>query len=619
MNQSSDKITYGAVAGAFEAILGEYQPLVDAALEAWDRQQFTELLWAKDPTPWKQPVGTPEITDRLGWLDVVDTMLNRLDELAEPVPIQERRDQDMCWVVVLGMGGSSLSPEVSIRTFGWQWGYPGLLVLDSTDPGAVMDIVGDTLGCNNALFVVSSKSGGTIETMSAFKFFYDQWFGDDVEPGTHFIAITDPGTSLQKLAKEKGFRKTFTNMPDIGGRYSALSYFGLVPAALIGVDVKAMLESARKMMEACGDQHPAPCNPGVALGAIMAECAMRGRDKMTLLFSPEISSFGYWVEQLVAESTGKNGQGVLPVEGEEIGVPEDYSSDRLFVYTKLKNTGHDLGDALEEDGPCSIERYKRAKSAGDENIDAKVDALEAAGHPVVRIEIEDKLDLGQEYFRWEFATAVASAFLGVNAFDQPDVASSKKITGEIIDKYKQTKKLPAQTKLAEDGTLTVYADDATAEVLNRIRENGPYAETTVESVLDAHLRQFEPGDYIALMSFTRRYDEDDLLQAIRVQLRDKFQAATTVGYGPRFLHSTGQFHKGGPNTGLFIQFTLDEVGNSDIPGEEYSFYTLEQAQALGDYVSLRDKGRRVIRVHMPGDERQGLEEVLKIVTRICGK
>ncbi len=569
MNQNSDQVTYGTGAGAFTATLGECRPIVEAALDSWDRQQFSRLMWAKDPTPWKQPVGTKELVDRLGWLTVASTMMNRVEELTGFA--QEIVGSGVTSVVVLGMGGSSLSPEVSYLTFGSKPGFPKLFVLDSTVPQAVLDIEAQ-IDLAKTLFVVSSKSGGTIETKSAYQYFFDK-----LPNGGNFIAITDPGSWLAGEGEAKGFRKVFLNMPDIGGRYSALSYFGLVPAALIGVDVKGLLESARKMMEACGDQHPARNNPGVALGAIMAECALRGRDKMTLVFAPEIRSFGYWVEQLVAESTGKNGQGVLPVESEPIGLPEDYSSDRLFVYTKLKTTT-------------------------ETGLDQKVEMLSAAGHPVVTIEIDDLLDLGREYFRWEIATAVASAFLAVNAFDQPNVASSKKITGELIDEYKQKSALPAQTKLAESGVLTAYADDATAEALNGIRESGPYAEVSVESVIDAHLRRFEPGNYIALMAFTNRTDAvDAALQTIRKGLQQKLQAATTAGYGPRFLHSTGQFHKGGPNTGLFIQITADDAQDVPIPGEVYSFGVLKDAQAMGDFISLRDNGCRVLRIHIGAD------------------
>lgn len=587
MTTGSESITYGSRNGAFSANLGQYQEIVDAALESWDRQQFTRLIWAKDPAPWKQPAGTKELVDRLGWLTVADTMIERLDELTGFA--QEIRDSAFAHVVVLGMGGSSLSPEVSHLTFGSKPGFPKLLVLDSTVPQAVLDVEAQ-IDLANALFVVSSKSGGTIETRSAYRYFFDK-LGD----GRSFAAITDPGSWLQHEAGDRGFRRVFINMPDIGGRYSALSYFGLVPAALIGVDVKGMLESAREMMEECSDQRPGPNNPGVALGAIMAECAMRGRDKMTLLFSPEIESLGCWVEQLVAESTGKNGRGVLPVEGEPVGPSEMYGADRLFVYTKLKG-------------------------AKDDSLDVKADALADAGHPLVTIDIENPTHIGQEYFRWEMATAVASALLAVNAFDQKNVGSSKKITGELIKEYEQKNALPAQTKLADNGILAAYADDETGFILDEIRQNGSYENASVEAVLDAHLRRFEPGNYVALMAFTRRTAEAEVaLKTIRSALADHLKAAVTVGYGPRFLHSTGQFHKGGPNTGLFIQITADDLKDVPIPGEVYSFGALKDAQAMGDFISLREKGCRVLRIHLGADLKKGMNALVGIILSLTAK
>lgn len=565
-------VTYGIRDGAFDADLGDLEPLVEAALDAWDRQGFSRLLWAKDPAPWKQPAGEPELTDRLDWLSVASTMLNRVDEIEGFA--REIREEGFTSVVVLGMGGSSLSPEVSASTFGSRDGFPKLFVLDSTVPRAVLDVKWQ-VDPARTLFVVSSKSGGTIETLSAQKY-----FRAIVPSNRNYTAITDPGTPLDD---ETHFRRVFRNFPEIGGRYSALSYFGLVPAALIGVDIRGLLESARKMMEACGDQHPARKNPGVALGAIMAQCALRGRDKMTLLFPPELQSFGCWIEQLVAESTGKNGRGVLPVEGES---PDGaFADDRLFVYTGLK-------------GP--IPRIP-------------------AGHPAVTIEMGSPLDLGGEYFRWEMATAAASAFLAVNAFNQPDVGSSKKITSKLLDDFAQKGELPALTKLAQDAPLTACADDETARALDVIRANGPYPEASVEAVLDAHLRRFEPGNYIALMSFIERTDEIDAeLQALRALLKDQLLAATTLGYGPRFLHSTGQFHKGGPNTGLFIQITAETPEGADvaIPGEGFSFETLKDAQATGDFLSLRAKGCRAIRVHLGADASAGLAALRETVSRL---
>lgn len=564
-------MTYGIRNGAFDADLGDLEPLVEAALDAWDRQRLSRLLWAKDPAPWKQPLGEPELTDRLDWLTAASMMLNRVEEIEGFA--REVRDEGFTAVVVLGMGGSSLSPEVSARTFGTKPGFPRLLVLDSTVPQAVTSVEREIEG-EKTLFIVSSKSGGTIETLSAHDRFLSL-----IPSREHYIAITDPGSALDD---ESRFRRVFRNMPEIGGRYSALSYFGLVPAALIGVDIRALLESARKMMEACGDHHPARNNPGVALGAIMAQAALRGRDKMTLLFAPELQSFGCWIEQLVAESTGKHGRGILPVEGEPVG--GDYADDRLFVYTGLKGSVPIL----------------------------------PAGHPVVTIEIDDLLDLGQEYFRWEIAAAAASAFLAVNAFNQPDVGSSKKITAEILADRKQ-KGRPALTKLAHDPPLTASADDETARVLADLHASGPYTAASIEAALHAHLRRFEPGNYVALMAFIERTDAaDDALAAIRAQLKEKLRAAVTLGYGPRFLHSTGQFHKGGPNTGLFVQITADgSAADVSIPGAPYSFEVLKDAQATGDYRSLRAKGCRAIRIHLGADVDAGLDALRDAVSRLA--
>jgi glucose-6-phosphate isomerase len=541
-------------------------------------------MWAKDPSPWKQPIkGQREIIKRLGWLTVADTMLGRVDELTSLA--EEIRSEGIQSVVVLGMGGSSLSPEVSYEVFGSAEGFPKLFVLDSTVPAAIRTIE-QQIDLESTLFIVSSKSGETIETKCAYKYFFAK------SSPERFIAITDPGSWLAGEAEAKGFRRAFLNMPDIGGRYSALSYFGLVPAALIGVDVAGLLESARNMKEACGPAHPARNNPGVALGAIMAELALRGRDKMTMVFSPQLESFGAWVEQIVAESTGKEGRGILPVEIETPCGPKSHGEDRFLVYTRLK---------------------------GDEDSVSHALALmfQIAGQPVVTIEIDRPIDLGGEYFRWEIATAAASAFLAVNAFDQPDVAAAKKKTQEFLDEHKARGEFRRLTKLAEDEDLILYADPETKATLDLFHANGAEARATPESMLRAHLQRTEPGNYLALMAFIERTDElDALLQAFRLLLRDICNVPTTLGYGPRFLHSTGQFHKGGPNSGLFIQITAGDPADVDIPGEDYSFAVLKDAQALGDLTALREKGRRIIRIHLGNDIHPGLKALLGILRRL---
>ena len=487
-------------------------------------QKVVRRIWARDHTVWKpQP---DEIADRLGWLTVVDTMLEEAAELrrfAEKVAAEGYRT-----AVLLGMGGSSLAPEVLYRTFGTAPGALELTVLDSTDPASIQ-AVEERLDLQRTLFIVASKSGATIETLSHLAYFWEK-----APEGRHFIAITDPGTPLQKLARERGFRRVFLNPADIGGRYSALSYFGLVPAALIGADVEELLDRAHEMLHACHSCLPLSDSPGAWLGAVIGEGALAGRDKLTLVLPETLSALGQWIEQLIAESTGKEGKGVLPVEGEPLGPPEVYGDDRLFVA---------IG---EHDGLAALER---------------------AGHPVVRLPYSDPLQLGGEFFRWQFATAVAGRVLGIQPFDQPNVQEAK---------------------------------DATARILA-----GSAPEEPTTDGLPALLEQVRPGDYIAIQAYLPRNAEiDSRLQAVRRTLRDRFHVATTVGYGPRFLHSTGQLHKGGPNSGLFVQIVGEDPLDLAIPGQPYTFGALKRAQALGDLESLRALGRRVARVTL--DE---LEEV----------
>jgi len=604
MNRDSSESTYGSGYGSFRARLGEYQPLVDAALDSWDRQRFSELVWAKYPMPWKQPKGTPELVDRLGWLNVADTMLDRVEDLTSFA--EEIRAEGITNVVVLGMGGSSLSPEVFHGVFGGVPGFPKLFVLDTTVPAAIRTLEAQ-IDLASTLFIVSSKSGETIETKSAYKYFFKEITRIHKKKACRqFIAIADPGSWLAVEAKAKPFRRRFLNMPDVGGRYSALSYFGLVPAALIGVDIAGLLRTARKMMEACGPEVPARDNPGVALGAIMAECALRGRDKLNMVFTPPMESLGAWIEQLIAESTGKKGQGVLPIEGEFMMPANVYPDDCLFVYTKPSKKG--LKSFRSEEVPIP--------SVIDES-DRRLKALADAGHPVVTMEIGHPLDLGGEYFRWEFASAVASAFLAVNAFNQPDVAAAKRKTREFLDEHKEKGEFRKLTRLAEDDNLTLYADDETKMTLDLIRKSGDHPDATPESMLRAHLQRIEPGNYLGVMAFIERTEEvESPLQAFRLLLRDTCNVPTTLGYGPRFLHSTGQFHKGGPNNGLFIQITAGDPEDVSIPGEDYSFAVLKDAQALGDFIALREKGRRIIRIHLRNDVLCGLVSLLDIAARI---
>lgn len=559
-----------------QASLGSLQSAVDAALDRADRERFAQRVWEHDPTLWKpNPADQNEITNRLGWLTVIDTMrdaLPRLSALRDDV-----RNAGFTSAVLLGMGGSSLAPEVLRETFGVAAGQPHLYVLDSTDPATIQSVE-RSIDLAHTLFIVASKSGGTIETLSHFTYFYDKVHalaGDNA--GAHFVAITDPGTRLEQLGRDHHFRHVFLNPAEIGGRYSALSFFGLVPAAIIGLNVATLLDRADAMRRASDTGRPTRENPGVYLGAVMGALANEGRDKVTLVVSPPISTFGYWAEQLIAESTGKENKGIVPVEGETVGDPTIYGTDRLFVYV-------------------------RTDEGADPGLDEQVQALEAAGHPVVRLSIADRYDLGGEFFRWEFATAIAGVFLGINPFDQPNVQEAKDATNAILSEYTATKALPQPAAILRTSNVTLIAGEVEAA---RLADS-----VSLQAALEAVARQVKPGDYIALLAYIERTAQtQDALQRIRLRLRDLCRAATTLGYGPRFQHSTGQLHKGGANNGVFLQFVAKDHADVPIPGEPYTFGVLKQAQALGDLQSLQAHGRRVIRIDLGGDITQGLSEV----------
>jgi transaldolase/glucose-6-phosphate isomerase len=490
---------------------------VSERLERMDRDRILERIWRKDHAVWKDD--PTEITNRLGWLSVTDLMHERIGELEAFA--RQAAAEGFETAVLLGMGGSSLAPEVFMRTFGSADGALELIVLDTTHP-ATIQRVADELDLRTTLFVVASKSGGTTETLSHFAHFWDA-----TPIGNQFVAITDPGTPLETLARDHGFRSVFLNPDDIGGRYSALSYFGLVPAALIGAPLHEVLDRAEEMEVASERIVPAAQSPGATLGALMGEAARAGRDKLTLALPREIASFGSWVEQLIAESTGKEGVGIVPIVGEPLVGPEVYGQDRVFVA---------IG---EHDG---------------------VDGLENAGHPVARLALEGREQIGGEFFRWELATAIAGSVLGINPFDQPNVQEAKDATKQIL----------ASGSVEDPGF-----DD-----------------------LGALLKEVGEGDYVAILAYLDRTSEtEDAIERVRLAIRDRYRVATTTGFGPRFLHSTGQLHKGGPNSGVFIQ-VVDDGRSVDvpIPGQPYTFGTLIEAQALGDLRSLRKRGRRVARV-----------------------
>jgi transaldolase/glucose-6-phosphate isomerase len=539
--------------------LGDYQNTVDARLKAWDAAQVVERIWKKDGTVWvadlEQAAQTPELTNRLGWLDIANEMLAEADNLAAFAA--EVKNAGFKEVVLLGMGGSSLAPELYMTTFGQHTNGLPVIVLDSTNPDQVSVVEASIADIANTLFIVPSKSGGTLETLSLYKHFYQVISQLKDHPGENFVAITDPGSKLDKLAQEKGFRKIFPGPPEVGGRFSALTYFGLVPAALIGVNLPKLLRRAGSMADAC--KNHALLNPGLQLGAALGELAQLGRDKVTFFISPGVAAFGVWVEQLIAESTGKHGVGILPVADEAIAEPAFYNNDRVFVYLRL--TGDDNAE-----------------------LDGRIDVLEAAGHPVIIIQMDELEDLGQEFFRWEMATAAAGAVLKINPFDQPNVELAKAKARELMAKFEQNGFLPTESPTLDYDDIDAY---------------GPVMGETVIEALKAFLTQYRPGDYVAIMAYLP-YDDaiNEALNELRLTLRNNLRSAVTVGYGPRFLHSTGQLHKGDGNKGLFIQITHTPATDVDIPGEKYTFATLVAAQAQGDYNALQETHRRLIRFHI---------------------
>jgi transaldolase/glucose-6-phosphate isomerase len=548
-------------------------PAFDAAVKemlvAWHAEGAVRQLWARDSTLW---TGRDE-GQWLGWLTITNGQLAHLQRFADIAAAA--RSEGYSDALLLGMGGSSLGPEVLKRTFGRQPGFPELHVLDSTDPAQIKAFE-DRIDPATTLYVVSSKSGSTLEPNIFKQYFFERAAArlGQQEAARRFVAITDPGSKLQQAAEMDGFRRVFAGWPDIGGRYSALSDFGLVPAALMGIDVARFLDRTDEMVSACMPWVPAEENPGVVLGTILGVGASRfGRDKMTIIASPKISGLGAWLEQLVCESTGKNGKGIIPIDGEPLGPPEIYGSDRLFVYARLR-------------------------SASDPRQDEAVGALTRAGHPVIRLELDDEYDLGQEFFRWEVATAVAGAILGIHPFDQPDVEASKIATRKLTDEYERTGTLPAETPIFSDGPVALFADEKNAAVLERRVGHS----RSLAGYLAAHLGRLTDGDYFALLAYIEMNEgNEQALRAMRGAVRDARRVATCVQFGPRFLHSTGQGYKGGPNTGVFLQITCDDPLDLAVPGQSYTFGIVKAAQARGDFQVLAERDRRALRVHLGGE------------------
>jgi transaldolase/glucose-6-phosphate isomerase len=578
----------GAVARKRAAYLGEnldsqtyklspaLEKAVSAALETWRHEGNVRRLWAGDARLW---TGADE-AKWLGWLGIVGEQHKRIEDLLNLA--DDVRQAGFMHVLLLGMGGSSLGPEVLAETFGRQNDGPKLLVLDSTDPAQIRTAE-SKIDPARTLFIVSSKSGSTLEPSILRQYFFEvakRAVGVD-QAGSRFIAITDPGSPLQKVAERDRFRHIAYGVPSIGGRYSVLSDFGLVPAAAMGLDIGRLLNAAQTMVHSCSSSAPPADNPGAVLGSILGTAANAGRDKVTIIASPGIADFGAWLEQLLAESTGKQGKGLIPIDAEPLGPPDVYGTDRLFVYVRLS-------------------------SEANARQDDAVAALERAGHPVVRIAVTDRYHIGQEFFRWEFATAVAGSILGIDPFDQSDVEASKVKTRELTAAYEGSGKLPPETALLSVGDFALFADTRNGKALG--------GAGTIAEYLAAHFRRIRDGDYCALLAYVERNKQHrDALQDIRVLVRDRKRVATCLGFGPRFLHSTGQAYKGGPNTGVFLQITCDDAADLQVPGRKYTFGVVKAAEARGDFEVLAERDRRLLRVHLGSHVAAGLATLKEAV------
>jgi transaldolase / glucose-6-phosphate isomerase len=557
---------------------------VKTTIDDWRAAGKVRRLWQRDASLW---TGTDE-ANWLGWLGITEEQLahaENLKKLADEIKRESFTD-----ILLLGMGGSSLCPEVLDKTFGHIVGFPQLRVLDSTDPAQIKAIEGQ-VNLAKTLFVVSSKSGTTLEPNIYKQYFFErvkQTIGAE-KVGSHFFAITDPGSRMQQVAEGDHFRHIFHGVPSIGGRYSALSNFGMVPAALMGLDTTKFLDRTEKMVQACVSSVPVHENPGVVLGIILGTAARNGRDKITLITSAGISDLGAWLEQLIAESTGKQGKGIIPVDREELATPDVYGNDRIFAYVRLD-------------------------SAPDPAQDAKVTALEQAGHPVVRISLGDIYDLGQEFFRWEIATAVAGSIIGINAFNQPDVEASKIATRSLTEQYEKTGSLPVEKPFFEGASkeagIKLFTDSKNADALAK----NPGNDKSLAGYLRAHLNRLNTADYFAVLGYIQMDPEHEArLQEIRHAVRNKRRVATCLGFGPRFLHSTGQAYKGGPNSGVFLQITCDDAADLSVPGQKYTFGTVKAAQARGDFQVLAERGRRALRVHLGKDLQSGLAALMAAI------
>jgi transaldolase/glucose-6-phosphate isomerase len=551
---------------------------VAASLDDWKKNNKVARLWQKDASLWS---GTDE-SNWLGWLTITEEQFAHIDVLKQIAgDVKKARFKH---ALLLGMGGSSLCPEVLRMTFGKIKGFPELHVLDSTDPAQIKGIEAK-VDLKSTICIVSSKSGSTLEPNIYKQYFFERVKASvgEKEAGNRFIAITDPGSKMQQVAEADKFRKIFMGVPSIGGRYSAISNFGMVPAAIMGLDVAKFLKNTEEMVKACGASTAAGSNPGVILGTVLGVAAIHGRDKITIVTSPGIFDLGAWLEQLIAESTGKIGKGIIPVDREHLAKPATYGNDRVFAYLRL------------------AAKPNKAQ-------DAAIAALEKAGHPVVRITLPNIYSLGQEFFRWEIATAVAGSIIGINAFNQPDVEASKIETKKLTSQYETTGSLPPESPFFEEKGIKLFADEKNAAALR--------GGTKLVDVLKAHLSRLGAGDYFAVLGYiTMNPANEKTLQTIRHAVRDKKKAASVLGFGPRFLHSTGQAYKGGPNSGVFLQITCDDAKDLPVPGQKYTFGVVKAAQARGDFAVLAERGRRALRVHLGKNLKTGLAMLTKAVQK----
>lgn len=557
-----------SVSASFRFKVGSLQNSIEEELDRWQKKNKLQRLLAGDASLWTNS----DENQWLGWLKVAEEEQKEVPTI-EALAAKIKMDGYQ-YIVVLGMGGSSLCPAMLAETFGKIENNPLLQVLDSTDPMQIHHLE-KRIDLEKTLFIVSSKSGSTLEPNIFLQYFQArlQTILKKQDVGDRFIAITDPGTKLEKIAKDEHFRVIFYGVPSIGGRYSALSNFGMVPAGLMGINVKEFLQYAQKMEQSCISSHPIKNNPGVVLGVILGVCANLGKDKITFITSKGIHALGAWLEQLLAESTGKQGKGLIPIDNEPLADPDKYGDDRVFIYIRLENDH-------------------------DDKQDKAIDALEQSGQVVVRLNLPNKEQLGNELFRFEMATAVAGSIIGINPFNQPDVEGSKELAAKLISEYEKTGNMKKPKLLFSEGGIELFTDDRNTQEIEE-HFSGMSGNPSLVAYIRSHLNRVQPGDYVNISAFIEMSKEHiEILQRCRVLIRDEKKVATCVGFGPRFLHSTGQDYKGGPNTGVFLQITAEHNKDIPIPNRNYSFGLVIDAQAEADFEVLAERKRRVIRIHL---------------------